>query len=230
LKYEIIQIRARFSCYLIKTEAGFVLIDTDVPPARERFERELMRAGCTPGNLKLIILTNGGLDAAGNCAYIRDKYGTKVAVHKADAEKLDKKIDYFPKREYKSPVGKILEVLLVKPLAMKMIAGRDLFKPDLCIDEDFDLSAYGFNGRIIHVPGYTMGSIAILTLEGEFFSGNTIMNQMGMYIPAYVLTSYSELYRSLQKISQLNIRTVYPCMGNPFPFARLQKALQKMKI
>jgi hydroxyacylglutathione hydrolase len=180
-------------------------------------------AGCIPGNLKLIILTNGGLDATGNCAYIRKKYGTRVAVHYSDSEIVEKNVKYL-RREWKSPLVNILGRMIIEPLAKKMIAEKELFTPDLCIDEGFDLSAYGFNARIIHVPGYTKGSIGILTPEGDFFSGNTIMNQVGSYISPYVLSTYVELYASIEKLKKLDIKTVYPCMGNPFPMERFMKS------
>ena len=210
-----------FSCYLIKTDSGYILIDTGVPALRDVLEQELASAGCVPGNLKLIILTNGGMDATGNCAYIREKYGAKVAVHHRDSDM----VEYGTKndREWKTPFYQIVSVL-TKPLAKKMLAALVRFKPDLRIDESFDLSEYGFNAKIIHVPGYTPGSIGILTPEGDFFSGNTITHSAGTYISPYVLTTYAELGASLEKLKQLAIKTVYPCIGKPFPMEQFIKS------
>jgi hydroxyacylglutathione hydrolase len=221
-----IQIRrvgGQFSCYLIKTDQGFILIDTGTPPNRKILEKDLLDAGCVPGNLLLILLTNGGLDGSGNCAYLREKFNTQAAVHAQDAENLTKKIDYWPKREYILPIYKNFEVLL-RPLAMKMIRNRDLFTPDYCMDENFDLSKYRLNARIFHLPGYTRGSVGILTPDGDFFSGNTLIHSMGSFISPYVMTNYKDLYASLAKIKKLNIKTVYPCMGRPFLMERFLKS------
>ena len=68
-------------CYLVKTGDGYILIDTGLPNKRADLEKELESAGCKPGNLKLIILTHGDYDHADNCAYLWDKYGTKIAMH-----------------------------------------------------------------------------------------------------------------------------------------------------
>lgn len=43
------------NCYLIKTDTGFILIDTGWANRRKDLEKELARAGCKSGNLELII-------------------------------------------------------------------------------------------------------------------------------------------------------------------------------
>ncbi len=44
------------NAYLIGTDSGFILIDTGFGHKRGDFERELRQAGCTPGNLQLILV------------------------------------------------------------------------------------------------------------------------------------------------------------------------------
>ncbi len=53
----------RVNCYLIRDSAGHALIDTGGSNARRELQRELANAGCTPGSLKLVILTHGDFDA-----------------------------------------------------------------------------------------------------------------------------------------------------------------------
>jgi hydroxyacylglutathione hydrolase len=70
------------NCYLVKTvDGGYVLVDTGISWKRRSIEKALAGAGCEPGNLRLVIITHGDVDHAGNCAYLRDKYGAKVALH-----------------------------------------------------------------------------------------------------------------------------------------------------
>ena len=45
------------NCYLIKSESGFILIDTGSSNMRDRLVQELERAGCQPGDLNLILIT-----------------------------------------------------------------------------------------------------------------------------------------------------------------------------
>ena len=69
------------NCYLIETDDGFVLIDTGGSNKRADLVRALEGAGCKPGNLNLIVLTHGDFDHIGNCAFLREKFGTRAAMH-----------------------------------------------------------------------------------------------------------------------------------------------------
>ena len=51
------------NCYLIKTDKGFILIDTGLSNNRNEIEKELEESGCKPSDLKLIIITHGDGDA-----------------------------------------------------------------------------------------------------------------------------------------------------------------------
>ena len=73
------------NCYVVDSGAGLVLIDTGSPNGRAVLVAELVRAGCRPGDLKLIVLTHGDFDHAGNAAYLREKYGAPIAMHRDDA-------------------------------------------------------------------------------------------------------------------------------------------------
>ncbi len=57
---------------------------------RDALEKELENAGCKPGNLQLIVLTHGDTDHAGNCAYLREKYGAQIAMHSDDSGMVER--------------------------------------------------------------------------------------------------------------------------------------------
>ena len=77
------------NCYLFKIGAKFLLVDTG--PANRRFEldRELENAGCRPGDLNLILATHGDSDHVGNCAYLRKKYASPIALHRAEVDAVE---------------------------------------------------------------------------------------------------------------------------------------------
>ena len=81
------------NCYLLKTEAGFILIDTGSSNQRASLVEELERSGCQPGNLRLIVITHGDFDHTGNAAYQRGKFDTKIAMHVDDAAIAVKSIE-----------------------------------------------------------------------------------------------------------------------------------------
>jgi len=74
------------NCYLVEVENGYVLIDTGFPSKRDRLEAELAAAGCGPDELRLIILTHGDVDHAGNCAHFRNTLRAPIAIHSQDAQ------------------------------------------------------------------------------------------------------------------------------------------------
>ena len=77
------------NCYLVKTGDGYILIDSGLSNRRANLEKALENAGCKPGNLKLIIITHGDVDHIGNCAYLREKYGVKIAVHPGESRAVE---------------------------------------------------------------------------------------------------------------------------------------------
>lgn len=72
------------NCYLIQTDAGFVLIDTGGTNSRKQLVCELENASYKPGLLKLIILTHRDFDYTGNAAYLRKAFRSKIATHNED--------------------------------------------------------------------------------------------------------------------------------------------------
>ncbi len=92
------------NCYLIQTETGFFLVDTGLARKRLELESDLEAAGCRPGNLKLIILTHGDYDHSGNSAYLREKFGAKIAMHPADRVNVESG-DMFANKEV-NPLAK----------------------------------------------------------------------------------------------------------------------------
>jgi hydroxyacylglutathione hydrolase len=207
------------NCYLVKTVDGFILIDTGFANKRATLEREMEKEGCRPGNLKLIVLTHGDADHAGNSAYLREKYGAKIAMHPDDwgmVERGDMGWNRKAKPDKMSIVFKILGTLI---MAFSKANQFDLFKPDLAVDEGFDLSEYGADAKVLHIPGHSKGSIGILTSDGDLFCGDLLYNMPGFFM-ADDAAAYNA---SLDKLSRLGIKTVYPGHGKPFSLELFMK-------
>jgi len=209
------------NCYLVKTGDGFILIDTGVSNRRTDLEKALAGAGCTPGNLKLVILTHGDSDHADNCAYLRDKYGTKIAMHYDDSgmvERGDMSWNRKAKPDKISIMGRI--ILFITPFLVR--PGKfDTFKPDFTVDEGFDLSDYGFNATVLHLPGHSKGSIGILTAGGDLFCGDLLYN-IGKPGSLFI-DDIADFNASVEKLKSLEINTVYPGHGKPFPMQLFMK-------
>jgi glyoxylase-like metal-dependent hydrolase (beta-lactamase superfamily II) len=197
------------NCYLIKDETGYILIDTGCSNRRTNLEKELESAGCKPGNLKLIVLTHGDFDHAGNAAYLREKYCTKIAMHYDDLAMVERGNMFWNRR----PPNIIIK--MITPILFGFGKSKR-FSPDLCIEEGYDLSEYGFDARVIYIPGHSKGSIGILTASGDLFCGDLLTN-MGRPVLNSIMDDSEEANTSIEKLKKLRINTVYPGHGKQFP-------------
>jgi len=204
------------NAYLIEGERGFVLTDTGFRLDRAQLDEELRAAGCRPGSLKLILITHADPDHSANAAYLRDKYGAKIAMHRAEAAAVEQG-NMFLSRGRLS-LGK----RLVKPLAaLFRLCRRDRFTPDLYLEDGDRLDEYGLDATVLHVPGHSKGSIAVLTADGVLFSGDFLENRTRPSI-ATLIDDAEALKTSFERVTQLDIRIVYPGHGKPFALDEIE--------
>jgi glyoxylase-like metal-dependent hydrolase (beta-lactamase superfamily II) len=204
--------------YLVKNDVGFFLIDTGVSAKREELDQLLNRAGCRPENLKLIILTHGDVDHVNNCAHLREKYGTKIAMNRGDSEMV--------------ATGNMGSNRKAKPdkysfmFRMIMFFSKDekfeTFKPDILLENDQSLLEYGLDARVIELKGHSEGSIGVLTAEGELFCGDLLIN-FGKPDYHFIIFEMPVAKKSVEKLKGLPIKTIYPGHGKPFSKAALLK-------
>lgn len=193
------------NCYIIRTDAGFILIDTGRASRCIKLEKKLDSAGCKPGNLNLIILTHGDFDHTGNCAYLREKFGTKIAMHCGDSGMVERG-DMFWNRKKGN--------LLVRAIVNVIFRIRK-FEPDFTIDEGYDFSNYGLNARVLHLPGHSKGSIGILTAGGDLFCGDLFINTNEQELNS-IIDDPVEADASAKKVKIYEINTVYPGLESSF--------------
>jgi len=201
------------NAYLIKAGDGYILIDTGTPQLWPTLEKTLIQAGCLPNHLKLVILTHGDTDHAGNCAELQKKYHAKIAVHAGDVDMV--KGGKPLKRKARGLVG-----WLIQWLGNFMTGNERRFEPDVLLQDRQPLSNYGLAGRVIHAPGHTPGSIFVLTDDGRLFSGDLVSKQRKLGITP-LIHNEKELQNSLDLLKSLQAHTVYPGHGKPFEFKEL---------
>jgi hydroxyacylglutathione hydrolase len=200
------------NAYLVAAGNEYILIDTGMSPQWNQLEAELLKAGCLPERLKLVVITHGDMDHIGNCAKLQKKYGARIAIHPGDAGMAETGV---PLKRKTASLGVKLFILLGR-LTRKR-EPFETFKPDLLLADGQDLREYGLSCRIIHIPGHTKGSIAVLTEAGELFAGDTVFNRTKPEAAPFI-HDLKELKESITKLKRLNARTVYPGHGKPFPF------------
>jgi hydroxyacylglutathione hydrolase len=209
------------NCYLIEADdGGYILIDTGSSNSRTQLEEELEKNGCKPGNLRLIILTHGDFDHTGNAAYLREKFGSKIAMHYDDSGMTEQGDLFFNRK-----MGNIFLKKLIKiPISIFFGFGRsERFKPDFYVGDGYELSGFGLDARVIHTPGHSKGSIAILTSSGDLFCGDLLVNGDKTDKPDLntIIDDKVAINESIEKLKGLKINTVYPGHGKPFSWYKL---------
>ncbi len=200
--------------YLVKTDKGCFLIDSGLAKKQEQLEHELSRAGCRPGDLRLIILTHGHLDHVGNAAHLREVYRSKIAMHIGDANMIASG-DMFSGAKGGALIW--LMRLLMRVLGIDRF---ERFVPDVVLEDGQDLSPYGLDARVVHVPGHSDGSIGVLTSGGVFFCGDLLVNvkEASRNTLVYDQADYDA---SIDKLKSFQIERVFPGHGKPFSFKSL---------
>ncbi|MDR9459887.1 MAG: MBL fold metallo-hydrolase [Dehalococcoidia bacterium] len=197
------------NCYLIETETGYILIDTGGSNKRTDLEAELESAGCKAGNLKLIVITHGDFDHTGNAAYLRKKFGAKIAVHQDDSGMVECGNMFYNRKK-----GNIL-IRMMAPILFGF-GKSERFSPDLYIEHGYDLSGYGFDAKVLSIPGHSKGSIGILTDKGDLFCGDLLTNSDKPALNS-IMDDSAAGNVSIEELKSLKINTVYPGHGKSFP-------------
>ncbi len=201
------------NCYLVRYGDGYTLIDTGMTNKRALIENHLKQAGCKPGNLKLIILTHGDFDHSGNAAYLRAKYGAKIAMHPDDAGMVEHGDMTWNRNKPNIIIRTIIGLFINLKVA-------DRFKPDIYLETGDQLSEYGLEAEVISIPGHSKGSIAILTADGDLFCGDLLANTDKPQMWS-IIDDTPAAHASVEKMRDYTIKTVYPGHGNPFPIEAL---------
>lgn len=209
------------NCYLVQMDTSYILIDNGYPAKYKFLDKELARLGCRPGNLKIVILTHGDHDHAGNSVFLRDKYGTKIAIH-ADDSVMVEKGDMNWNRKEKSDRFSV-RFRMMSLMSIFFNPGEfKTFKPDIYLDENFDFAQYNFDAKIISTPGHSKGSICILTKEGQLFCGDFLYNFFGKPNLEFC-DNLDDFNDSVIKLKSNKIKTFYPGHGKPFTMEEFLK-------
>jgi hydroxyacylglutathione hydrolase len=219
MPYEIIPIASKMvNCYLIKTADGFFLVDTGMPFLRGAVKKALAGAGCKPGNLELVVITHGDFDHTGNATFLQKKYGTKILAHKSEAGTMERA--ELSDRKNKPKLAFRMMIPITRLLAFRPV------KADIYIEGDRDLKEYGIDANIIHIPGHSVGSIGVVTKDGDLFCGDLLNNSK---IPQrnILVDDAAEMDASIEKLKALNIKTVYPGHGKPFTMEEFIKNIAR---
>jgi hydroxyacylglutathione hydrolase len=190
-----------------------IVVDTGYLGSAPAIIDKLNANGIDPKSVSLILITHGHSDHFGSAADLKKQTGAPVAVHKLDAEALTKGED--PPLKSTGVIGR----LFISLMAKRGPAKAPPVKPDIIIENDMDLSKFGVEGRVMHTPGHTAGSLAVLLSGGKIIVGDTIMRGIiRSWQPNYPLFADNmfQLKESIKLILRQKPAKIFSGHGGPF--------------
>jgi glyoxylase-like metal-dependent hydrolase (beta-lactamase superfamily II) len=192
------------NCFLI-VDNDLTLIDTGLPRSAKKIikyiSQELHRK---PSELKTIVLTHHHVDHVGGARDLKNRTSAMVAAHPEDAGFID------GTKRAPRPKGGI--GVLFKLLSPFMRAKK--VKVDLLLNEGDSIAGL----KVVHVPGHTPGSIALLDPARKvLFTGDALTFRDGRVTPPPArFTTQPELAkRSIAKVKSLDFETMLAGHGEP---------------
>ena len=186
----------------------------------EKLDEEFEKAGVDPKSVQLIIATHGHLDHIGSIAYAQKVTGGKVLCHRSISDHL-----VNGKGERAVPrnlLGRLLNLLT--GLTGSKFEGT---KPDVLMEDEFDLNEYGIAGKIIHTPGHSPSSVSIILDNGEALVGDLVRDEgsgkigLGMFYE-----DKKVLLESLEKVAAFESRIIYLSHGTHIDNRALRNCIE----
>ncbi len=181
------------------------LIDTGFSRSTKKIirfiEQDLHRS---PSELKTIVLTHSHYDHVGSAYQLRERTGARVAAHPKDAGYIEGTMRPAP------PKGGLgILIALLSPFVRAKKA-----KVDLLLNDGDSVAGM----KVIHVPGHTPGSIALLDpVRKVLFSGDAVMFRNGKVTPPPrgFTPDIGLAMESIAKIGLLEFDTMLGGHGDP---------------
>lgn len=209
---QIVPIRLKWSnAYLLKGRQP-ILVDTGSPGDKDTLIQALEREQVSLNDLSLILHTHGHGDHCGCTQALKQLSNVSVAIHQADHDMLmaGQNGELNPTR---------LTGWLMRPLVDLPFPG---LTADIVIKDELSLEVYGVAAQLIFTPGHTVGSISIVTAEGEAIVGDLLMggylgSQLWRHKPRYHYFTYdlSVIRWSLKKVLRLSATKFHVGHGGP---------------
>jgi hydroxyacylglutathione hydrolase len=205
-----------YNVYFIRTDDGYILVDTGMPRDSRALQRAFSKAGIKPQDVKLIIITHAHVDHVGSVAYAKRLTSADVLCHKYAAP--------FIRAGKSSPV--VAYSLLSKLLSAISPSKYKPVEPDIVVTDKFDLRDFGIAGQVIHTPGHTQGSVTVLLESGEMLLGDMVR---GTSVDIHIGSFYEDkevLLQNLAKLAACRAHKIYMSHGGLTNNEALRQSIQ----
>lgn len=211
--------------YLISGTDGFILIDGGNRNKGNAFLNALRKLSVSPESIKLVAVTYVHFDHVGSLAFIKKVCNCEIAVHESEKDILSDGTVVIPPGinmigGITSTLGRMLKDVLfhIEPV-----------QADISVSDEISLMEYGVDGKIVHTPGHTDGSISILLDDGRAFVGDVLINPLpgAPFIAPPFAGDLRRLIRTWRMLDEMDVKLLYPAHGRPVEIDRLRKEIKR---
>lgn len=216
--YRIIQILSgRSNVFLLTDGKTNILVDTGSAFMWRTLQNRL--EGLKVNEIRLLILTHSHFDHAANACKIKEKYGSKVMIHKLEA-------DYLLHGENILPSGtNAVTGFLVRLLAKRFLSYAR-YEPctfDYTPESTFNLTEFGFKAEVLPTPGHTNGSMSVIVDNEIALVGDTMFGIFrGSVFPPFA-TDQVQMVKNWGELLKSNCSIFLPSHG----FSRSRDIVEK---
>jgi len=187
--------------YLIEEPDGLTLIDSGLPRSDKKILKYIEELGHKHADLKTIVITHFHIDHVGGLKKVKDATGAKVAVHLADANIV----------AGKEPAPKPKNLVF---RALGSVFKASAVEPDLLLNDGDRVAEL----LVIHVPGHSEGSIALLDEKRKvLFAGDAARFVDGKLQgpPEQYTLDMAKAKESIKKLATFNFEVMLSGHGQP---------------
>ncbi len=206
------RITAGINCFLLPGHDGFALIDTGPAIARRRLVRGIEVAGFDVDDLRRVVVTHGDADHIGSCAYLQETFAAEVALHPLEVRAIEPGDMGTNRKEPPDRMPWFFQLL--RPLGA-ILGKAEPFTPDVLLADGQTLSDLGIDATVLHLPGHSWGSIAVLTDDGNLFAGDLFWNTRRPRLHP-LIDDLQAAQASVDRLRALPIRAIHPAHGKSF--------------
>ncbi len=205
-------------------EKEYVLVDTGTKSSGKKILNKLYQLNIKPEEISLIILTHSHEDHIGSLKMLSKATKAQTLIHEIEYKTMTMEIEDGIK-----PIAGWLKIVykLTKGFSMKQ-KPIDFDFNVLC-EEEYDLNSFGINGKVIHTPGHSKGSISVV-IGNEAIIGDSLMAFIPKSKPKEPIIAYDlqKVKQSIEKLLDMGVTRFYLSHGKSYDANVIRKAIEKI--
>ncbi len=217
-------IKTGFVNVFLLGKGPYILVDTGVKSSGRKILDYLYEYDIDPKDIELIVLTHGHGDHIGSLDLLRRKTGAKVLMSEREFSTLTGEIDHGIK-----PVAKWMKVLAFLFGWLPMKAKPLYLNVDILMESEFDLNAYGLDGKVLLTSGHSKGSLSVIIGE-EAIIGDSLMAFGRNTKPhkPFIAASLADIKKYMEMLIDQGIKVFYLSHGGRYEVSDIEDGIKDL--